>query len=112
MEKCAADCREELSKTIKVIVVCPLLHKMHAECVNKMFEHMENPTCPICRDDTLSLLKDMILKNPEPKSDSSEEEEGSGEEWGGGTDVPTTGNIFYGPNTVTINITPMRQAPP
>ena len=61
-ETCAAQCQTPLKETVKVIAVCPSGHKMHAECVYCMYETTSEPACPICRDSTLSLLKDMIIK--------------------------------------------------
>ena len=63
-ENCAAECGTSLEETLKIITVCPNDHKMHAECVNRMYAASDNPACPQCRDDTLSLLKDMIVKHP------------------------------------------------
>jgi len=71
-ECCAARCGTSLSDTAKIINVCPSRHVMHAECVLKMYESNDNPACPICRDDTLSLLKDMIIKNPHVESSESD----------------------------------------
>ena len=71
-QNCAAGCsNSSLTDTVKIIYVCPNRHIMHAECVNKLYETADSPTCPICRDDSLSILKDMIIKNPVVKSDDA-----------------------------------------
>lgn len=77
--ECAAGCKTPLvsAYTSKIIYVCPSKHAMHAECVHKMYESNDNPVCPICRDDTMSLLKDMIIKNPHVKDSSSSEDSDS-----------------------------------
>jgi len=76
IETCAAQCETPLDETVKIIAVCPAGHRMHAECVYKMYETTAEPACPICRDDTLNLLKDMIIKaDKNPKIDNSSDEE-------------------------------------
>lgn len=61
---CAAMCGNAASDTAKFFPICPNGHSVHAECFQKMLESNENPCCPLCRDDTMSLLKDMIVKQP------------------------------------------------
>ena len=76
---CVANCGDELvgPSCAKIIAVCPSLHLMHSQCVNRMYESNDNPCCPICRDDTLSLLKDMIIKNPLVPDDDDDDDDDS-----------------------------------
>lgn len=72
--ECAANCwTSELQETPRFITVCLNGHKMHAECIRKLFILNTNPNCPLCRDDTLTVLRDIILKNPFVKDESSDE---------------------------------------
>ena len=80
---CAANCGDDLDGEFcaKIISVCPSGHLMHSQCVLRMYETVDNPCCPMCRDDTLSLLKDMIVKNPHITSsddDDDDDDDGDG----------------------------------
>ncbi len=67
---CAAGCALVQEKEI-FISVCPSSHMMHFECVEKMFRAFDKPSCPICRDNSLTLIKEMVLrKYPESESES------------------------------------------
>lgn len=61
---CAVMCGNPTTDTCKFFPICPNGHFVHAECFQRMLESNENPCCPLCRDDTMSLLKDMIVKQP------------------------------------------------
>jgi len=59
---CAVDgCGTKDAETAKWIPVCENGHWMHQECVHKWFECKSIPTCPLCCDDTLGRIRDIVL---------------------------------------------------
>jgi hypothetical protein len=108
---CVAKCGSPLNldHTVKIITVCPNGHKMHAECVSKTFEYSDDPTCPVCRDDTLSILRQMIINNPEGRgthADDSDDEDSGGED---AIPIQNTNNTYtynytYNFDNSTLNI--------
>jgi hypothetical protein len=75
-EQCAAMCgKTDCTDTAKFLPICVNGHRMHAECVQKMLEANENPVCPLCRDDTMSLLRDLIVKQPHPALETDDDDD-------------------------------------
>jgi len=60
--RCAVDaCGTRDDETIKWIPVCENGHWMHQECLHKWFECKSMPTCPLCCDDMLGRIRDIVL---------------------------------------------------
>lgn len=54
---------------------CCTTHRLHLECLNRLFETNDEPTCPICRDPFLKIVKDICIKNPCVVDEDDEEDE-------------------------------------
>jgi len=85
------DCGQKDSDTKKWILVCANAHWMHQECLEKWFESKVVPTCPLCNDDTMGRIRDIVISTEQKVrgktiaariGDEEEEEEEEGEEEG------------------------------
>ncbi len=50
----------------KLIPICKS-HLLHVGCLKKLLQKEKLPKCPVCRDDYVSFLKDLIVDNPPEK---------------------------------------------
>lgn len=56
-------CEHELDSSIKLVPVCAR-HKMHEPCLKEYVKHRETPECPMCRDTTLAVMKELFTVDP------------------------------------------------
>ena len=58
----------------KLVPVCSTReHVIHVGCLRVLLTKDRKARCPLCRDDYLSQLKDMILDNPPPEAPATTE---------------------------------------
>lgn len=58
----------------KLVPICKS-HLIHIGCLKQLLTKDKAPKCPICRDDYLSQLKDLITENPTEKREMEPWEE-------------------------------------
>jgi hypothetical protein len=51
-------------RAAKLIPICSAPHYIHMACLQGILKHQKTPKCPICRDDHLSELKEMLTETP------------------------------------------------
>ena len=69
---CAVNC--ELEDETSPLYPCCNDHRIHLCCLNKLFETTDEPSCPVCRDPFLKIVKDLCIKNPHVDSEEEEED--------------------------------------
>lgn len=50
-------------------------HFVHVECLNRLFQTNDDPRCPTCRCDFLSVVKDLCIQYPQVQSDDESDDE-------------------------------------
>jgi len=73
---CAVNCQMDGEFGANMFPCCGSgLHYAHLQCINRLYETNDNPTCPACRDTYLSTIKDMCVKNADVRPDDSDDED-------------------------------------
>lgn len=57
-------CEFEDNENERLLPVCSKGHHMHKGCLKNFFRTTEDPRCPVCRDDTLCMYKELVIDNP------------------------------------------------
>lgn len=69
---CAVNCGREGEND--VLYPCCNQHRIHLGCLSRLFETTDEPSCPICRDPFLKIVKDLCVNYPFVDSDDDDEE--------------------------------------